>query len=55
MENSGIIGTGKIGAALQNHARFWLQILACDPEQNPELIQQIDISYYTRRGLCYFR
>jgi D-lactate dehydrogenase len=43
----GIIGTGKIGAALQNHAWFWCKILACDPEENPELIQQIDISYTT--------
>jgi lactate dehydrogenase-like 2-hydroxyacid dehydrogenase len=35
MEKQWIIGTGKIGAAFKNHAWFWLQILACDPEQNP--------------------
>jgi D-lactate dehydrogenase len=30
---------------------FGCQILACDPEENTELIQQIDITYHIRRGL----
>jgi D-lactate dehydrogenase len=30
---------------------FGCKILACDPEQNPELIQQIDISY-TLEEVC---
>jgi predicted dinucleotide-binding enzyme len=33
MEKQGIIGTGKIGAALQKSCMV-LQNLACDPEQN---------------------
>jgi D-lactate dehydrogenase len=46
-KKSRIIGTGKIGGALQkNHAWFWLQILACD-QRKMELIQQIDITYTT--------
>jgi D-lactate dehydrogenase len=49
----GIIGTGKIGAAFAKIMHgFGCKILACDPEQNPELIQQIDISYTTLEEVC---
>ncbi|SEA98477.1 D-lactate dehydrogenase [Flavobacterium gillisiae] len=49
----GIIGTGKIGAAFAKIMHgFGCQILACDPQENEELIQQIDISYTTLEDVC---
>lgn len=49
----GIIGTGKIGAAFAKIMHgFGCEILACDPEENAELMQQIDISYTTLEKLC---
>jgi hypothetical protein len=50
MEKVGIIGTGKRQRFAKNHA-VWLQNLACDPEQNPELIQQID-NHTTLEEVC---
>jgi len=49
----GIIGTGKIGTAFAKIMHgFGCQILACDPQENEELIQQIDISYTTLEDVC---
>jgi phosphoglycerate dehydrogenase-like enzyme len=48
----GIIGTGKIGAALQKSCSFGCKILACDPEQNGTNPAN-RYKHYTRRGLCY--
>jgi D-lactate dehydrogenase len=31
---------------------FGCKILACDPEENKELIQQIDITYTTLEEVC---
>jgi D-lactate dehydrogenase len=52
MEKKKDYGTGKIGGAFAKIMHgFGCQILACDPEENKELIQQIDITYTIRRGL----
>ncbi|WP_016988406.1 2-hydroxyacid dehydrogenase [Flavobacterium sp. ACAM 123] len=49
----GIIGTGKIGAAFAKIMHgFGCQILANDPQENTELIQQIEIKYTTVKEVC---
>jgi D-lactate dehydrogenase len=49
----GIIGTGKIGTAFAKIMHgFGCSILACDPIENEELKQQINISYTTLEELC---
>ena len=49
----GIIGTGKIGTAFAKIMHgFGCQISACDPQENEELIQQIDINYTTLEEVC---
>ncbi|WP_339920992.1 2-hydroxyacid dehydrogenase [uncultured Flavobacterium sp.] len=49
----GIIGTGKIGAAFAKIMHgFGCQILACDPQENEELIQQTNLSYTTLEDVC---
>jgi D-lactate dehydrogenase len=49
----GIIGTGKIGAAFAKIMHgFGCQILANDPQENAELIQQIEIKYTTVQEVC---
>jgi D-lactate dehydrogenase len=49
----GIIGTGKIGAAFAKIMHgFGCQILANDPQENTELIQQIEIKYTTVQEVC---
>jgi len=49
----GIIGTGKIGSAFAKIMHgFGCLILACDPVENEELKQQLDISYTTLEEVC---
>jgi D-lactate dehydrogenase len=49
----GIIGTGKIGGAFAKIMHgCGCKILACDPEENTELIQLIDITYTTLEEVC---
>lgn len=49
----GIIGTGKIGTAFAKIMHgFGCQILACDPQENEELIQQTNLSYTTLEYVC---
>jgi len=49
----GIIGTGKIGSAFAKIMHgFGCSILACDPLENEELKQLIDISYTTLQEVC---
>jgi D-lactate dehydrogenase len=52
MEKVGIIGTGKIGGAFAKSCMVLAANFGCDPEENKELIQQIDITYTTFEEVC---